>query len=363
MIDRIIWREIDWVLLVVAMTLVLIGVLMISSCSQGLPGNYAFRQGIWVVISLMLAFLFLYVDYHFLVEYAGYFYGFLVVIFGGLLLWGERIAGTRSWIRISFFQIQPSELMKLALILLLARYFADYRREKIATLDFLLVSGLVILPTGLIALQPDLGTALGLIPIYLGAIFLAGINRRLVVFLILVGLVVGFLGWNFFLLDYQKERILTVVFPDRDPLGSGYQIQQSKIAIGSGGFSGKGYGQGSQSQLRFLPARHTDFIFSVVGEEFGFIGVSLILGLYALLLVRIFQIGLKAKDRVGVYVSFMVGAVFAFQFFINVLMTVGLAPVTGIPLPLVSYGGSSLLTHLLAISLVENVHMRRFIYL
>jgi len=362
MIDRILWRELDWFLLVLIAALTLIGIAMISSCSQGLADNYALRQAIWMATSFLLIFVFLYIDYHFLVEYSIYFYGFLIIVLGGLLLWGEKIAGTRSWLRISFFQIQPSELMKLVLLLLLARYFADYRREKITTFDWLLVSGLVALPMLLITLQPDLGTALGLLPLYLGAIFLAGINRKLVVLVIIAGLVIGLLGWNFFLLDYQKERILTVVFPDRDPLGSGYQIQQSKIAIGSGGFSGKGYRQGSQSKLRFLPARHTDFIFAVVGEEFGFLGVSLVLGLYAFMMFRIFRCGLKAKDRAGVYICFMVGAVFAFQFFINVLMTMGLAPVTGIPLPLVSYGGSSLFTHLLAISLVENVYMRRFIY-
>ncbi|MCP2619721.1 rod shape-determining protein RodA [Candidatus Aminicenantes bacterium AC-334-K16] len=363
MIDRIIWREIDWVLLVVACLLAFIGLAMIYSCTRLLPENYALRQLVWLVICLLALFLLLYIDYHFLVEYSYYFYGLLLVVLAGLVFMGERIAGTRSWIRFSFFQIQPSEIMKLALILVLARYFADYRRDKITTVDFLIVSWLAVLPIGLIAWQPDLGTALGLFPIYLGAVFLAGINRKLVVVLVLVGLAIGLLGWNFFLLDYQKERLLTVVFPERDPLGSGYQIQQSKIAIGSGGFSGKGFGQGSQSQLRFLPARHTDFIFSVLGEEFGFIGVVIVLGLYALLLLRIFQSSLKAKDRMGVYIAFLVGVVFAFQFFINILMTVGLAPVTGIPLPLISYGGSSLLTHFLALSLVINVRMRRFTYI
>lgn len=363
MIDRIIWREIDWVLLGIVGALSFIGIAMIWSSTRLLMENYAFRQLVWWFVSLIALFLLLYVDYHFLAEYSSYFYGLLLVVLAGLIFWGEKIAGTRSWIRFSFFQIQPSEIMKLALILVLARYFANYRREKISTVDFIAVSGLAALPIGLIAGQPDLGTALGLLPIYLGAVFLAGINRKLVVVLLLGGLIIGFLGWNFFLLDYQKERLLTVAFPERDPLGSGYQIQQSKIAIGSGGFSGKGFGQGSQSQLRFLPARHTDFIFSVVGEEFGFIGLVVVLGLYAFLLIRIFQSGLKAKDRMGVYIAFLVGIVFAFQFFINILMTVGLAPVTGIPLPLVSYGGSSLLTHYLLLSLVINVRMRRFTYI
>jgi len=176
-----------------------------------------------------------------------------------------------------------------------------------------------------------------------------------------MGLVIGFLGWNFFLKDYQKDRIRTLIFPQKDPLGTGYHILQSKIAIGSGGLFGKGYKEGTQSQLRFLPARHTDFIFSVIGEEFGFAGIIVVLSLYFIFISRLLWSVYQSRDRAGVYIVFMVFLMFASQFLINVLMTVGLFPVAGIPLPLYSYGGSSLVTNYIAVALVANVKMRRFV--
>jgi rod shape determining protein RodA len=194
----------------------------------------------------------------------------------------------------------------------------------------------------------------------MAALILTGLNKRAVILLLIAVLLIGVFGWTVFLKEYQKERIRTLLFPGKDTLGSGYHILQSKIAIGSGGFLGKGYKRGSQSQLRFLPARHTDFIFSVIGEEFGFMGVALTLFFYFLFLTRLFFSISKSRDRTGVYIIFMIAVMMSFQFIINVLMTVGLFPVVGIPLPLLSYGGSSLLTNYLAVSLVLNVKMRRF---
>jgi rod shape determining protein RodA len=199
------------------------------------------------------------------------------------------------------------------------------------------------------------------LPILLAVFIFVGLKRRTVIILVVLALLIGILGWNIFLREYQKDRVTTLLSPEKDPLGSGYHTIQSKIAIGSGGFLGKGYKKGTQSQLRFLPARHTDFIFSVIGEEFGFIGVMMALLFYFLLLARLFQSVSKSRDRMGVYIIFMVAVMISFQFFINVFMTIGLFPIAGIPLPLVSYGGSSLISNYLAISLVINVKMRRFV--
>jgi rod shape determining protein RodA len=222
-------------------------------------------------------------------------------------------------------------------------------------------SGVVALSFFLVALQPDLGTAASYIPIFLASILLAGLNRKTVVFLLIIGLTLGFLGWNFVLKDYQKKRLTTLIFPSQDPLGSSYHITQSKIAVGSGGLLGKGYKKGTQSQLRFLPARHTDFIFSVIGEEVGFLGVALAIGFYFLFLLRLFKSVGQSRDRAGVYIVFMVAVMITFQFMVNVMMVIGLFPITGIPLPLYSYGGSALLTNYLGISVVLNVKMRRFV--
>jgi rod shape determining protein RodA len=225
-----------------------------------------------------------------------------------------------------------------------------------------LISGvLVALPIFLVGLQPDLGTALSYVPIYLASLILAGLNRKAIVYMLIFTIILGVFGWSFVLKDYQKKRLTTLIFPGKDPLGSGYHIIQSKIAVGSGGFLGKGYKKGTQSQLRFLPARHTDFVFSVIGEEFGFIGVVLTMFFYLIFLLRLFQSIGYSSDREGVYIVFLVSIMIAFQFLINVMMIIGLFPVAGVPLPLLSYGGSSLLTNYIGVSLVLNVKMRRFV--
>ena len=220
---------------------------------------------------------------------------------------------------------------------------------------------IVGVPVLLVGLQPDLGTALTYIPILLAVFVMVGLKRRTLIILVVLALLLGAVGWSVILKDYQKERITTLLSPEKDPLGSGYHAIQSKIAIGSGGFLGKGYKKGTQSQLRFLPARHTDFIFSVIGEEFGFVGVIATLFLYFLFLTRLFQSVSKSRDRAGAFIIYMVGSMIAFQFFVNVCMTIGLFPIAGVPLPLLSYGGSSLITNFLAVSLVINVRMRRFV--
>jgi rod shape determining protein RodA len=361
MIDRSLIRHIDWGLIFLLVLNSLIGVAFIYSSSDYLPGNYHMRQLFWVGVGLIAMFIFLSIDYHHLLALSVYFYGICIVLLGGVLLFGSIISGAKSWFRLPFFQIQPSEITKIAVVLMLAFLFSRFKRNNISFVEGLLSGGIVLLPISLVAMQPDLGTALSYTPIFVATLILAGLNRRMVILFLITALVLGLVGWNFLLKDYQKQRITTLLNPQEDPLGSGYQIKQSKIAVGSGGLFGKGFKKGTQSQLRFLPARHTDFIFSVIGEETGFVGVLVVVGLYFLFLLRLFQSTEKSRDRGGVYITFMVAFLITCQFLINILMTVGLFPVAGIPLPLLSYGGSSLLTNFLAVSLVINVKMRRFV--
>jgi rod shape determining protein RodA len=361
MLDRSHFKTIDWGLIILLLLNSIIGVFMIHSSSHYTKVNHAEKQLLFILVGIILMFVFISVDYNIFLEYSLYIYLAAVLGLGAMLLFGSLTAGTKSWIKFPLFQIQPSEITKVILILVLAYLFRKFRDSYVSLKWSLLSSGLVLIPFFLVALQPDLGTALTYLLILLGALLLAGLNRKIVVLLLLFGLVFGFLGWNFFLKDYQKDRLRTLVFPEKDPLGAGYHIIQSRIAIGSGGLLGKGYQRGTQSQLRFLPARHTDFIFSVIGEEFGLAGVIVASFFYFLFVTRLFRSVFKSRDRAGVYIVFMVFLMFVGQFLINVLMTVGLFPVAGIPLPLYSYGGSSLITNYIAVALVLNVKMRRFV--
>lgn len=360
MIDRRLLGNIDWVLVGLTLLISSIGVVVIYSSTHYLPGQYSLKQIFWIGVSFAVLVLALVVDYKVLVTYAFSLYGLAVFILFVMLLFG-RFMHKGSWIRLPFFQAQPSELVKIVLILVLANIFSEYKKSYAERNVVLASSGLVAVPFLLVAMQPDLGTALSYLPLLCGALVLAGLRRNVVAAMVILAVLAGFAGWNFYLKDYQKQRLQTVVFPGKDPRGAGYHILQSKIAIGSGGVLGKGFKKGSQSQLKFLPARHTDFVFSVIGEEFGFLGVALILLLYSGFLFRLFRAAAKSRDRTGLYIVFMVGLMFAFQLLFNVAMVIGIVPIVGIPLPLLSYGGSSLLANFLGVSLVLNVTMRRFV--
>ncbi len=360
MIDRRLLENIDWVLIGLTLLISLVGVLGIYSSTHYLPGQYYLKQLFWIGVSLAALFLGLAVDYKQLVTYAYYFYGLIVSILLVMLLFSRSMV-KGSWIRLPFFQAQPSELAKIVLILVLANLFADYKKSQATKSAVLASGGLAAIPLLLVALQPDLGTALSFLPILFGSLVLAGLRRKAVAVMLILAVLAGVAGWNFYLKDYQKKRLQTLVFPGKDPKGSGYHILQSKIAIGSGGVLGKGFKKGTQSQLKFLPARHTDFIFSVIGEEFGFVGAALILLIYSAFLFRLFRSAAKSRDRTGVYIVFMVGLMIASQLIFNVSMVIGIFPIVGIPLPLLSYGGSSLLANYLGVSLVLNVKMRRFV--
>ena len=360
MLDKRLLSELDGLTIGLVLLLSLVGVVMIYSAARLLSGAYCLRQLTWIGVGLAALFLVLLVDYKVLLSLAYYAYFLVVIVLAGLMVSARLVAGTRSWITVGGFRAQPSEIAKIALILVLARLFAEHRGAYVRWPRLMMAVALAAVPVVLVVLQPDLGTALTFLPIVLGALILAGLRRRTIIVSLVLAAAVAAGGWNFVLKDYQKQRLTTLVHPAADTRGAGYQILQSKIAIGSGGLAGKGFLRGSQSQLRFLPARHTDFVLSVVGEEFGFLGIAVVLGLYVLLLIKLFVVAGMARDRAGVYIVFMVALLLAFQFFVNVLMIIGLFPVTGVPLPLLSYGGSSLFSTYLAVGLVLNIKMRRF---
>jgi rod shape determining protein RodA len=256
--------------------------------------------------------------------------------------------------------LQVSELVKLIIIIVLARFFAEVRTDELSLQDLIKAGLIVGLPLALILKQPDLGTALVLMPMLVVGAFLAGLQWKHAAAIVLIGVLMLPAGWHF-LKPYQKERVTSFLHPEEDAKGSGYQVLQSKIAVGSGGFWGKGFGNGSQNQLGYIPVRYSDFIMSAWAEEQGFKGVLLALGLYMALLLRLVQNAQRAKDRAGMFLVMGVAAALGFHVLVNVAMVIGAMPVTGIPLPLMSYGGSATLFVFLAIGLVMNVRLRRFV--
>jgi rod shape determining protein RodA len=279
----------------------------------------------------------------------------------GTLLIGRQAFGSRGWIPVAGgFHFQVSEFVKLVIILLVARFLTDLKSDVLEARDMLKISGLVVVPMILVLKQPDLGTALTYLPALVVGMFLAGLRWKYMLTIVIVAVAVLPAGWHF-LQDYQKARLISFMDPDRDPRGTGYQMIQSKIAVGAGGMWGKGVTKGLQTQLRFLPVPHTDFIFSAFAEEHGFVGVVVVLALYFMLIMQIVQNAQTAPDRAGMYICMGVAAILLFHVLVNAGMVVGRMPTTGIPLPLMSAGGSSVLSNFLMLGLVNNVRLRRFV--
>jgi rod shape determining protein RodA len=355
--------SIDWNFLGTAVVLALIGVLLVYSATYyGDPSlGTVKKQILWVAIGLALMIAFLVVDYHVLFDIAPILYGIGIILLLYLMAFGRLTANVRSWIHIGGFQFQPSEFMKIFTALMVARFFDSNDRAYLDFRSFVVVMGIITLPVGLIIIQPDFGTAASFFPLYAVAMFFGGIRARVWVAMILLVAIALPVGWFAFLKPYQKERVAIFLNPERDPLGSGYQVTQAKIAIGSGGINGKGFRHGTQAKLEFLPARHTDFIFAVLGEEWGFIGVVIVLGLYLFLTIQALTFAKQARDRGGTFLIICLIAFVMFHVLINVSMQIGILPTTGIPLPLISYGGSSTMMFFIVIGLILNVDMRRFV--
>jgi len=355
-------RDLDWTLLTLTSLICALGIVQIYSATLGTVWQEAWwKQVIWVAAGFLVLYLASAVDYHTILEHVPLMYLGGIVTLIAVFLIGRQAFGSRRWIPLFWgFSLQVSEFVKLVLVLLVARYLSDLRSVRPDTRDLLKLGALVGLPMLLVMKQPDLGTSLTYVPILAVGVFLAGVRWQHVVVAVLLLALILPAGWML-LKDYQRARLLTFVDPGRDPRGSGYQVIQSKIAIGSGGIWGKGVTRGSQTQLRFLPVPHTDFILSAFAEEHGFVGVVVILALYFLLLMQIVQNAQTAPDRAGLYICMGVSGLLLFHVMVNVGMLVGRMPVTGIPLPLMSYGGSSVLTMFVMLGLVNNVRLRRFV--
>jgi len=359
------FRDFDWVLLAFVLAICAVGVVEIYSATlhTKFVGAHV-RQVYWIVAGLVVMFVMSRVNYQVLLENVPWIYIISLVSLLAVLAFGQKYLGARRWIRIGgATHFQPSEWVKLVLIVAMAKYFADPNkfREEMSFTDLLKAGSVVGIPMLLVLAQPDMGTALTYLPVALMGLFLGGMKLRHAAIILVCAAMVAIPAYKFGLKQYQKDRISTFVNPDVDPQKKGYQSIQSQIAVGSGGLWGKGTTKGSQTQGLFLPVTHTDFIFAAFSEEHGFVGAVGILLLYFMVLMRLIHNAQTAPDRAGAFVVMGVVAVLAFHVLVNVGMVVGFMPVVGIPLPLMSYGGSSVLFMFIALGIVMNVRMRRFV--
>ncbi|MGQ0732638.1 MAG: rod shape-determining protein RodA [Acidobacteriota bacterium] len=359
MLERRLYHHLDWSLVVAVVALSAIGLAMIYSATGGATREY-WTQSYALGLGLLALVAALVIDYRTLGDKSHVLYLMLIASLVAVMIVGSRQMGAQRWLSFGVFNVQPSEFAKIVLALVLAKLIGESRRPVLGNQELLMAAGLTAIPVLLIARQPDLGTAVTLLPILLIVTFVAGMPVRYLVGLALVAVLTAPMAWQFALQDYQKERIETFLDPQQDPRGAGYQQIQARITVGSGGLWGKGFRQGTQGQLRFLPVAHNDFIFSVLAEERGFLGVLVVLGLYLFVVLRALDAVRLAKDRLGAYLVLGVLANFTFQVLYNITMSAGLAPVKGLTLPLMSYGGSSLIATLAGFGLILNVRMRRF---
>lgn len=351
----------DWILFAAILAVAGVGLLVIYSSTVGTPVAGAFRrQLIWLAVGLVLMLLTLLIDYHTIAAFAPVFYGLSLVMLLLTLFVGRTVNASKSWLGVGGIQFQPSEIAKVATVILLAAYLGRDRVRGLGAYNFMALSGIVGLPVLLIMKQPDLGTAVTFGPLLAGTTFVAGIRVRTLIILGLIVVLTLPLVWSH-LKPYQKDRVRTFLDPTSDPKGAGYQLIQSLIAVGSGGIAGKGFLSGTQGQLQFLPEQHTDFIFAVLAEERGFLGSFLLLGLYFVILYRCLATARGARDRLGAFLALGVVCLLGGQAILNIGVVVGLLPTTGVPLPLMSYGGSSLVSTLLGLGLVLNVWTRRLV--
>ncbi|HSX02427.1 MAG TPA: rod shape-determining protein RodA [Candidatus Saccharimonadia bacterium] len=358
------WKNFDWILLGVTVFLVVIGLLVIWSTSfkaiSVTSSSDVVHQLIFAVGGLVLLIVAARTDYRTWAKLTPWLYGIMIVLLVMVLVVSHAVLGAQRWINLGFFQFQPSEFAKLVVIIVLAKFFADHY-DQLERPKYLLISlAYVAVPVALVMRQPDLGTALVLMATWLGMALVSRVRKRY-----LAGLAVaGLLALPFIishLKAYQRDRLNVFLNPQADPLGAGHNVIQSTITIGSGQVFGRGLAAGSQSQLNFLPqlAQHTDFIFAVLGEKMGFIGGVLLLLLFGVLLWRGLVVAYRAQDRFGLFLATGIVSMLVFHIFINVGMNMGIAPVTGIPLPFVSYGGTSLLVAMAAVGLLQSIAVRR----
>ena len=355
-------RDLDWTMIGIAFVICIVGVIQIFSATLDTSSQGAWwKQAIYILGGVVLMWIALSIDYHSMLRYVPMLY---LASVAGLVLtlgFGETTMGGQRWIPLpGGLHFQISEFVKLVIILLVARYLTDLHKDDLDLKEALKLAGLVLIPALLVWKQPDLGTALTCVAVLLVGVFLAGLHWKYIAAVALAGALALPAG-SIFLKDYQRQRLVSFMNPDADPRGAGYHVIQSQIAIGSGGMTGKGFLKGTQSRLRFLPVPYKDFIFSAFAEEEGFIGVVVLLSLYFVLLMRIVQNAQMAPDRAGMYICMGIAALLLCHILVNVGMVAGLMPVTGIPLLFMSFGGSSIWSSFIALGLVNNVRLRRFV--
>ena len=366
-IDRRLVSHFDWTLFGLAVGLTLLGILTVYSATSSIAeqqhsSTLAVKQLYWFMLGLIAMVVAFAVDYHRIDLLAYPFYGVVLLLLFLVYALGTTGGGSQRWLQAGPITLQPSEIAKLAIVWFLAKHFQyDEPRTGYRLCDlwvpFLLVAPLLLL----VLVQPDLGTAVVLLAVFVSVLLMGGLRLRSFFYLVAAGLTFLPIGWHF-LKPYQQQRVWTFLNPDLDPLGAGYHVIQSKIAVGSGRLFGKGYLDGTQNRLDFLPAQHTDFIFSVFAEEWGLVGCLILLGLYLTFFFFSLEVVARAKDRFGAILAFGVVAIFFWQLAINIAMVTGILPVVGIPLPFLSYGGSSLVTMMVGVGLLINVSMRRFTF-
>ncbi|MDD4606904.1 MAG: rod shape-determining protein RodA [Patescibacteria group bacterium] len=357
---RTIFKKIDWTVLIIILILGCLGLaiqysLGLSQQSQ----NIFYRQAIYLIISLALFFLVLNIDYRHLKNYSKILYLIMIGLLVLTLFFGKVQNNTRGWLSFGFFNLQVVEIAKVILIIVLANYWSAKNRYQV-TFRHVIESGLIAgLPFALVMLQPDLGSGLILFGLWLGMLFFCDykISHWLLVIVLIAILIL--VAWCGVLKDYQKDRLISFVNPQSDPLGRGYQLTQSMIAVGAGGLSGRGLGLGTQSQLKFLPASHTDFVFSVIAEDLGLVGAGLVLIIYFILFYKLFNLARSSYDDFSLLMLVAISLVFFVQIFINIGMNIGLMPITGVPLIFLSYGGSSLLSTFIIFGLIESLIIYR----
>jgi rod shape determining protein RodA len=350
----------DWAFLLSALVLAGIGVATVGSASEAMGVDYLTRQAMWVGLGLVTMIVLVAINYRTLIDLGLVLYLAGIALLVLVLFFGNVAGGARGWFSVGGVGIQPAELAKMTTAIFLARYLAAVNKRHLGIKQIAVSTLVVVVPMVLLALQPDLGSAAMYVPMLGVMLLVAGVRWQVLAAAALVIVLAGATVWTFALHDYQRDRVYTFMNPLADPLGAGYQVQQSKIAVGSGELLGKGYGQGTQSQLRFLPARHTDFIFAVLAEEWGFVGTITVLILYAVFLLNGFRVAMRARERAAILlVSGLLGLV-AFHVVYNTAMVVGFLPITGIPLPFLSYGGSFTILNFAIAGLVLGIDVRRY---
>ena len=364
MFDKRLVAYVDGVLLSAVFVLCAIGLVMIYSTTYdpttGTVGPQLTRQLWALALGIVALVVCLAIDYRVLADNATLIYGGLIALLTYTLFFGVERGGAQRWIALGPFNLQASEFARIAIALILGTVFAEARRGGRRTSDWVMGALIVALPFTLIAREPDLGTAITLVPVCLVVMIFAGLRLKFLAVVAVIAVLLTPVAWIYALEDYQRTRIASFLDPEQDPRGAGYQQIQARITVGSGGLTGKGFLQGTQSQYNFLPVAHNDFIFSVLAEEQGFLGVLFTLGLYLFVIMRSLDAARVAKDRTGLLLVVGITAGFAFQVIYNVMMSAGLAPVKGLTLPLMSYGGSSIIATLAGFGLILNVRMRRF---